>query len=141
MPKVGDRLTLSIGYKNRCVQDEVHGLRYVNGDWEVLTDGEWKCLYGGKPISWNWQDPAVEAKRLMEAAYRADTSPFPEWLTETIEDIETSKHGHPAAAIEIADYQMWMLGAGSSNPDKAREALSRFTHLLRWQAQQEGGKP
>lgn len=84
-------------------------------------------------------DPAVYAKRLMEAAYRADTSPLPEWLANTIADIEQSKHGAAATVAEIADYQMWMLGAGSSNPDKALEALSRFTTILRWQAQQEGG--
>ena len=65
-----------------------------------------------------------------EAAWRADTSPFPEWLTETVEMLQESSHPH----LNVDRIWRNAVASGHISWDYPSEI---FSHLLRWQAQQE----
>ena len=81
--------------------------------------------------NWCFADSAVEALRLMEAAWRADDSPLPEWIEQAIEQAkDLPGYEGPLGIVFIAqsivkpdDVHTWQA-----------EAMYQY---LRWQAQQE----
>ena len=129
MPKVGDKII-----------DMYGNISVVSGynKWEpslfstVLSDGKPYC-YDATDTIWGFADPAVEAQRLQEAAWRADTSPLPQWLTSLVERLEASKFPH----VNIGRL---LRNAMADNPEDTDFIIEAVPHLLRWQAQQEGGK-
>jgi hypothetical protein len=143
MPKVGDNVHL-MGFHMSAVPGVVTAVDYGKRTFNVNTDGtERGHSLAFDDVRWNFADPAVEALRLQEAAWRADTSPLPEWLEEEVrymEDIESiilnilEDNTEGAACYDCS--------LDVVNPKKAAKAIAEAVpHLLRWQAQQEGGKP
>jgi len=99
--------------------------------------------------AWGWLDPAIEAQRLQEAAWRADDSPLPEELLSAIDETKYSfKRGHERSEeilheLMFSDSGIMNLGGPDfiDISDAARVCMKHIYNLLRWQAQQEGGKP
>ena len=139
MPKVGDEIEIYFATSGGFVSqvEEEEGRFFVPIGEYV---GVWLTIYGNE--EWNWADPAVEALRLQEAAWRADTSPLPDWLAENTkyaEDVEE-------VICNIVSDCMTTCGCYERgdrvDAHKAIKAIAEaIPHLLRWQAQQEGGKP
>ncbi len=146
MPKVGDEICFALydgktTYTGRVTS--IVGGRKFKAD---STLGE--LTRSVDHNNWNFADPAVEAQRLQEAAWRADTRPLPEWIQEAMKqrgrytqskDIEgVIEHIFDDSCVKCEAYY----GEPITDTGKAATlAIEAVPHLLRWQAQQEGGKP
>jgi hypothetical protein len=148
MPDVGDNVHL-MGFHMSAVPGVVTAVDYGKRTFNVNTDGtERGHSLAFDDVRWNFADPAVEALRLQEAAWRADTSPLPEDLLSAIEETKYSfKRGHERSAevlheLMFADGGVFNLGEPDliKISDAARSCMKHVYNLLRWQAQQEGAK-
>lgn len=122
MPKVGDEI--KDVYGNTSVVS-AHNKYEPSLFSVVLSDGKHHC-YDSLDNIWSWQDPVVESQRLMEAAYRADTSPLPESLLESIE-----------MASEEGDMEADNVLAILIEQHPATIVFALVPHLLRWQYRQQ----
>jgi len=139
MPKVGDWVVITLSGpsdQRLCQVRSVDGDAFLCGCEGNATRFERTIsspLAGRK--SWCFADPAVEAQRLQEAAWRADTSPFPWWIKQALlfcedEGVDKTIEQLTRSAIELNCENM---------EQSAKFMLENGHHLLRWQAQQEGG--
>lgn len=122
MPKVGDKIIFLIDPDNEYVVTEVNML--MRCFWTTAMQFSVNAL----SPTWSWEDPTVEAQRLQEAAWRADTSPFQQEVLDALNEYG----GNLAQALS-------MLTQYFIQTDDAETALRIVPQLLRWQAQQEGG--
>jgi hypothetical protein len=146
MPKVGDVIVWFFNRETTFtvtrIKEDEQGIFYAKN-----ASGH-ETAFDIQETSVNWQDPAVEAQRLQEAAWRADTSPLPEDLLSAIEETKYSfKRGHERSAevlheLMFADGGVFNLGEPDliKISDAARSCMKHVYNLLRWQAQQEGAK-
>lgn len=128
MPKVGDRIIVLSTYIPTHQYEYATVFSVNKSIFYYIFDGGRKG-YASLNCTWCYSDPAVEAQRLMEAAYRADTSPLPESLLEAIE-----------MASEEGDTEADNVLAILIEQHPATIVFALVPHLLRWQAQQEGGQ-
>jgi len=88
-------------------------------------------LAGAK--SWCFADPAVEAQRLQEAAWRADTSELPEWIEGAIRFCKADN-----MELTLENLAWCAVQGNCENMEQAtRFLVNELPCLLRWQAQQE----
>lgn len=137
MPKVEDKI-ISIGGELSevdSIDNHLDGYVWIKTRFGGVVLVEW-----AKAGHLNFADPAVEAQRLMEAAYRADTSPPPEWL------VENTKYAKDVTEVIDNIFADCMTTCGCyERGDKVdeRKAIKAIAEALpflaRWQAQQEGG--
>lgn len=133
MPKAGDKIISKWGTVCTVVSaagDFVHARSDISENDHAYPFGDW-CF----------ADPAVEAQRLQEAAWRADTSPFPEAVADRVKYPANFPVNIQDILENILDD---MIPCGNSfydyslSPSTAAScALEIVPHLLRWQAQQE----
>lgn len=105
----------------------------------ILAKDETGVVMRYSPVLVRFADPAVYAKRLQEAAWLADTSPFPWWIKQALlfcedEGVDKTIEQLLRSAIELNCESM---------EQAAKFMLENGHHLLRWQAQnvqqQKGG--
>ena len=129
IPKVGDEI--KDVYGNTSVVS-AHNKYEPSLFSVVLSDGKHHC-YDSLDNIWSWQDPADEAQRLMEAAYRVDTSELPEWIEGAIRFCKADN-----MEITLENLAWCAVQGNCENMEQAtRFLVNELPCLLRWQYQQQ----
>lgn len=125
MPKVGMVVLDKEGYPATVTHFDK---AYPHVFFCLYADGHKTWFDAIDQYGWTFEKLEDEAAILMEAAYRADTRPFPESLLEAIE-----------MASEEGDMEADNVLAILIEQHPATVVFALVPHFLRWQAQQEGG--
>ena len=159
MPKVGDIILSNLFPGKVFTVIKEKAIKCSFALFECVDEDYVHYGFEYERLIWCFADPAVEALRLQEAAWRADTSPFPDSFMRIISGmayrkIEVSFDSLVNEAMETVGEMEYGCCVGKDYED-TRDTMIFFLPLiqrwlsidrdeqaqilLRWQAQQEGG--